>query len=27
LGKASMAKKPAGFDEYIEGIKRIHRLS
>jgi acetoin utilization deacetylase AcuC-like enzyme len=26
LGKASMAKKPEGFDEHIEAIKRIHRL-
>jgi acetoin utilization deacetylase AcuC-like enzyme len=26
LGKASMARKPGGFDEHIEGIKRIHHL-
>jgi acetoin utilization deacetylase AcuC-like enzyme len=26
LGKASMARKPAGFDGYIEEIKRIHHL-
>lgn len=26
LGKASMARKPEGFDEHIEAIKRIHRL-
>jgi acetoin utilization deacetylase AcuC-like enzyme len=26
LGKASMARKPEGFDEHIETIKRIHRL-
>ena len=27
LGKASLARKPEGFDEHIEAIKRIHRLS
>ncbi len=27
LGKASAATKPGGFDEHIEAIKRIHRLS
>ena len=26
LGKASMARKPEGFDEHIEAIKRIHHL-
>jgi len=26
LGKASMARKPEGFDEHIEEIKRIHHL-
>jgi len=26
LGKASLARKPEGFDEHIEAIKRIHRL-
>jgi len=26
LGKESMARKPAGFDEHIETIKRIHHL-
>jgi len=26
LGKASMARKPEGFDEHIEAIKRIHRI-
>jgi len=26
LGKASMAKKPEGFDEHIEAIKRIHHI-
>jgi len=27
LGKASLARTPEGFDEHIEAIKRIHRLS
>jgi acetoin utilization deacetylase AcuC-like enzyme len=27
LGKASLARKPEGFDEHVEAIKRIHRLS
>jgi acetoin utilization deacetylase AcuC-like enzyme len=27
LGEASLARKPEGFDEHIEAIKRIHRLS
>jgi acetoin utilization deacetylase AcuC-like enzyme len=27
LGKASMARKPEGFDEHIEAIKRIHHIS
>jgi acetoin utilization deacetylase AcuC-like enzyme len=26
LGKASMARKPEGFDEHIEAIKRIHHI-
>ncbi|MGB5925549.1 MAG: histone deacetylase [Dehalococcoidia bacterium] len=26
LGKASMARKPEGFDEHIEAIKRIHHV-
>jgi acetoin utilization deacetylase AcuC-like enzyme len=26
LGKASMARKPEGFDEHIEAIKEIHHL-
>jgi acetoin utilization deacetylase AcuC-like enzyme len=26
LGKASVARKPEGFDEHIEAIKRIHHL-
>jgi hypothetical protein len=26
LGKASMARKPAGFDEHIKAIKRIHYI-
>jgi len=26
LGKASMARKPEGFDEHIEAIKGIHHL-
>ena len=27
LGKASVARKPEGFDEHIEAIKRIHHVS
>jgi hypothetical protein len=27
LGKASVARKPGGFDEHIETIKRIHHVS
>jgi acetoin utilization deacetylase AcuC-like enzyme len=27
LGKASLARKPEGFDEHIEAIKRIHNLA
>ena len=27
LGKASMARKPEGFDEHIEAIKRIHHIN
>jgi acetoin utilization deacetylase AcuC-like enzyme len=27
LGEASMARKPEGFDEHIESIKRIHHIS
>jgi len=27
LGKASMARKPEGFDEHVEAIKRTHRVS
>ena len=26
LGKASMARKPEGFDEHIEAVKRIHHI-
>jgi hypothetical protein len=26
LGKASVARKPEGFDEHIQEIKRIHHL-
>jgi acetoin utilization deacetylase AcuC-like enzyme len=26
MGKASMVRKPEGFDEHIEAIKRIHRI-
>jgi acetoin utilization deacetylase AcuC-like enzyme len=26
MGKASMARKPEGFDEHIEAIKRIHQI-
>jgi acetoin utilization deacetylase AcuC-like enzyme len=27
LGKASLARKPEGFDEHIEAIKRMHDIS
>ena len=27
LGKESLARKPEGFDEHIEAIKRIHHIS
>jgi acetoin utilization deacetylase AcuC-like enzyme len=27
LGKASVARKPEGFDEHIDAIKRIHHLA
>jgi acetoin utilization deacetylase AcuC-like enzyme len=27
LGKASLARKPEGFDEHIEAIRRIHDIS
>jgi acetoin utilization deacetylase AcuC-like enzyme len=27
LGKASMARKPEGFEEHIEAIKRIHHIN